>query len=38
MSKASRSIFVFGIYLIVIGLGFLLMPNVVLRVFGFPET
>ncbi len=38
MSKAARSLLVFGIYLIVIGLGFLVMPNVVLRLFGFPET
>ena len=38
MSKAARSLFVFGIYLIVIGLGFLVMPNLVLRLFGFPET
>jgi hypothetical protein len=38
MSKAARSLFVFGIYLIVIGLGFLIIPNVVLRLFGFAET
>ena len=38
MSKAARSLFVFGIYLIIIGLGFLVMPNLVLRLFGFPET
>jgi hypothetical protein len=38
MSKAARSLFIFGIYLIVIGLGFLVVPNVVLRLFGFPET
>ncbi len=38
MSKAARSLFVFGIYLIVIGLGFILTPNLVLRLFGFPET
>jgi hypothetical protein len=38
MSKAARSLFVFGIYLIGIGLGFLIVPNVVLRLFGFPET
>ncbi len=38
MSKAAKSLFVFGIYLIVIGLGFLVMPNLVLRLFGFPET
>ncbi len=38
MSKAARSLYVFAIYLIVIGLGFLLMPNLVLPLFGFPET
>ena len=38
MSKAARSLFVFGVYLIIIGLGFLVMPNLVLRLFGFPET
>jgi len=38
MSKAARSVFIFGIYLIVIGLGFLIIPNIVLRLFGFPET
>ena len=38
MSKAARSLFVFAIYLIVIGLGFLILPNTVLGLFGFPET
>ena len=38
MSKAARSLFVFGIYLIVIGLGFLVMPNTPLALFGFPPT
>ena len=38
MSKAANSVFVFGIYLIVIGLGFLLAPNMVLGLFGFPAT
>ncbi len=38
MSKAAKSLFVFGIYLIVIGLGFLVMPNLALRLFGFSET
>jgi hypothetical protein len=38
MSKAAKSLFVFGIYLIVIGLAFLLVPNMQLRLFGFPET
>ena len=38
MSKAAKSVFVFGIYLIFIGLGFLLVPNTVLGLFGFPMT
>jgi len=38
MSKGARSLFVFAIYLIVIGLGFLILPNLALRLFGFPET
>ena len=38
MSKAARSLFIFAIYLIVIGLGFLIIPNVALRLFGFTET
>ena len=38
MSKAARSLFAFAIYLIGIGLGFLILPNLVLRLFGFPET
>ncbi len=38
MSKAATSVFVFGIYLIVIGLGFLVMPNMPLGLFGFPPT
>jgi hypothetical protein len=38
MSKAAKSVFVFGIYLIFIGLGFLLVPNTVLGLFGLPMT
>jgi hypothetical protein len=38
MSKAAISILVFGIYLVLIGLGFLLAPNLVLGLFGFPAT
>ena len=38
MSKAARSVFVFGIYLCIIGLSFLLIPNKVLGLFGFPAT
>jgi hypothetical protein len=38
MSKAAKSVLVFGIYLIVIGLGFLLIPNTMLGLFGIPAT
>ncbi len=38
MSKAARSVFVFGVYLIVAGLLFLLIPNVALGMFGLPGT
>jgi hypothetical protein len=38
MSKAARSLYIFAIYLIVIGLGFLVFPNMLLGIFGIPET
>jgi hypothetical protein len=38
MSNAAKSILVFGIYLVVIGLGFLIVPNIPLALFGFPTT
>jgi hypothetical protein len=38
MSKAAISILVFGIYIVVISLGFLVVPNLVLGLFGFPAT
>ena len=38
MSKAAKSVLVFGIYLVVIGLGFLVVPNTLLALFGFPAT
>jgi hypothetical protein len=38
LSRAARSLFVFGIYLCVLGLFLLLAPNLLLRVFGAPET
>ena len=38
MSKAATSVLVFGIYLVVIGLGFLLAPNLPLDLLGFPTT
>jgi hypothetical protein len=38
MSKSATSVLVFGIYLVVIGLGLLLMPNTVLGLFGLSTT
>ena len=38
MSRAARSLFVFGVYLCVLGLGLLLVPTVLLGAFGAPPT
>ena len=38
MSRAAKSLFVFGIYLCGLGLILLLVPNLILRVFGVPTT
>lgn len=38
MKKSSTSILVFGVYLIGMGLGLTLVPNVVLGTLGFPAT
>jgi hypothetical protein len=38
MSKAAKSVFIFGIYLVINGLGFLLVPNTVLSMLGLPMT
>ena len=38
MSQAAKSLFVFGIYLCGLGLILLLVPNLILRVFGVPPT
>jgi hypothetical protein len=38
MSRAAKSLFVFGIYLCGLGLILLLAPNPLLRVFGAPPT
>jgi hypothetical protein len=38
MSRAAKSLFVFGIYLCVLGLILLLVPNLILRVFRVPPT
>jgi hypothetical protein len=38
MSQAARSLFVFGIYLCVLGLTLLFVPNLLLQFFGVPAT
>ena len=38
MSRAAKSVFVWGIYMLVLGGTFLLIPNVALPLFGFPPT
>ena len=38
MSRAAISLLVYGIYLAFLGLGFLIMPNMLLAIFGMPAT
>jgi len=38
MSSAAKSLFVFGIYLLGLGLILLLVPNLILQFFGAPAT
>ena len=38
MSKSARSLFVFSIYLFVLGMILLVIPNVLLTLFGLPKT
>ncbi|HNQ95801.1 MAG TPA: hypothetical protein PKK96_16840 [Anaerolineales bacterium] len=38
MEKSSTSIFVFGLYLVGMGLGLVVVPNFVLGTLGFPAT
>jgi hypothetical protein len=38
MNSSALSIFVFGIYLICVGAGFLFIPNILLPLFRFPKT
>jgi hypothetical protein len=38
MNRAAKSLFVFGVYVLGLGLVLLLFPNVLLRVFGVPPT
>lgn len=38
MSKAALSMFVFGIYVILLGIILMVVPNALLAIFGLPET
>jgi len=38
MSKSARSLFVFSIYLFVLGIILIVIPNVLLKLFTLPET
>jgi hypothetical protein len=38
MSKSAKASLVYGIYAFVVGLGFLIMPNLVFGLFGVPHT
>ncbi len=38
MSKGARSVFVFGLYLVVLGIVFLVAPNFLLALFFLPTT
>jgi hypothetical protein len=38
MSKSATSVFVFGVYLVFLGLLLIIVPNLLLRVFGFATT
>ncbi len=38
MSASALSLFVFGIYLLIIGAGYILIPNAILPLFKLPKT
>ena len=38
MSKSATSVLVFGVYLVLLGLLLVIVPNVLLRIFGFAMT
>ena len=38
MSKAAKRILVFGIFIVLVGVGLLIMPNVLLTLSGYPTT
>lgn len=38
MSHSAKTIFLYGIYLVLFGAGLILIPNLLLALFGFPAT
>lgn len=38
MSTSAKSVFVFGIYVVVLGIGLLVVPNLIFSLFGVPAT
>ena len=38
MSNSAKSVFVFGIYICILGIAFMIIPNALLGLFGFPAT
>ena len=38
MNPSELSVFIFGIYLIVVAIGFLIIPNTILSIFKMPKT
>jgi hypothetical protein len=38
MSKIAASIYIYGFYLLLMGLGLIIIPNLVLETFGFEKT
>ncbi|MEA1881448.1 MAG: hypothetical protein U9N31_03525, partial [Candidatus Marinimicrobia bacterium] len=38
MSKPAKSVFFFGVYVVIAGLGFFIIPNTLLTLLGLQET
>ena len=38
MSKSAKSVFIFGIYICILGIAFMVIPNILLGLLGFPAT
>ncbi len=38
MSKSAKTIYIFGIYICILGIAFMAIPNVLLGLLGFPAT